>query len=46
MLKVEADLDALVQSGVLEPVTTSEWAMPLVPVSRKVGEFGPVETLR
>ncbi|XP_057682804.1 uncharacterized protein K02A2.6-like [Corythoichthys intestinalis] len=33
--KVEADLDALVKSGVLEPVTTSEWATPIVPVPKK-----------
>lgn len=26
--KVETDLDALVKNGVLEPVTTSEWATP------------------
>lgn len=45
--KVEADLDALVESGVLEAVTTSEWAMPIVPVPpKKMVESGPVRTLR
>ena len=35
--KVEADLDALVKNGALEPVTTSEWATPIVPVPQKDG---------
>lgn len=34
-LKVEAELDGLVKSGVLEPVSTSEWATPIVPVMKK-----------
>ncbi|XP_039469023.1 uncharacterized protein K02A2.6-like [Oreochromis aureus] len=33
--KVESNLDALVKNGVLEPVTTSEWATPIVPVPKK-----------
>ncbi|KAJ8015940.1 hypothetical protein DPEC_G00001920 [Dallia pectoralis] len=35
--KVEADLDALVNNKVLEPVTVSEWATPIVPVLKKDG---------
>ncbi|XP_061892151.1 uncharacterized protein K02A2.6-like [Entelurus aequoreus] len=35
--KVGDELDALVKSGVLEPVTVSEWATPIVPVPKKTG---------
>lgn len=35
--KVEAELDRLEKSGVLEPVSTSEWATPIVPVMKKDG---------
>ncbi|XP_051792932.1 uncharacterized protein K02A2.6-like [Acanthochromis polyacanthus] len=35
--KVEADLVAMVKNGVLESVTTSEWATPIVPVPKKDG---------
>lgn len=35
--KVEADLDALVKNGVLEPVTPSEWATAIVQVPKKDG---------
>ena len=35
--KVEADVDALVKNGVLEPVTISEWATAIVPLQKKDG---------
>lgn len=34
-LKVEAELESLVKSGVLEPVSRYEWATPIVPVIKK-----------
>ncbi len=37
--KVEADLDAMVKNGVLKPVTTSEWATPIVLVPKNLVEF-------
>ncbi|XP_061745073.1 uncharacterized protein K02A2.6-like [Nerophis ophidion] len=37
IVKVGDELDALVKSGVLEPVTVSEWATPIVPVPKKTG---------
>lgn len=33
--KVEAELESLVKSGVLEPISRSEWATPIVPVMKK-----------
>nr|XP_055038341.1 uncharacterized protein K02A2.6-like [Misgurnus anguillicaudatus] len=37
--KVEAELERLVQAGVLRPVHTSEWATPIVPVLKKDGSL-------
>lgn len=34
---MEADLDTLVKTGVLEPVTISEWATPIVAGPKKDG---------
>ena len=35
--KIEKELDCLEQQGVIEPVTFSEWAAPIVPVLKKNG---------
>ena len=35
--KIEKELDRLVQQGVIEPVTLSQWAAPIVPVLKKDG---------
>ena len=36
-VKIEKELDRLEQDGVIEPVTFSEWAAPIVPVLKKDG---------
>lgn len=33
--KVEKEIESLIQSGVLEPVSQSDWATPIVPVLKK-----------
>ncbi|MCY3927857.1 MAG: retroviral-like aspartic protease family protein [Acidobacteria bacterium] len=35
--KIEEELDRLVKQGVIEPITFSEWAAPIVPVLKKDG---------
>ena len=35
--KIEAELDRLEQTGVIEPVQISDWAAPIVPVLKKDG---------
>ena len=35
--KIEQELDRLVKQGVIEPITFSEWAAPIVPVLKKDG---------
>ena len=35
--KIEKELDCLVKQGVIEPITFSEWAAPIVPVLKKDG---------
>lgn len=37
--KVERELDRLQQEGIIEPVTFSEWAAPIVPVSKPDGSI-------
>ena len=35
--KIEQELNRLVKQGVIEPITFSEWAAPIVPVLKKDG---------
>ena len=35
---MEQELERLQRDGVIEPVRFSEWAAPVVPVSRKIGD--------
>ncbi|XP_063542080.1 uncharacterized protein K02A2.6-like [Cydia strobilella] len=35
--RVDAELDAMLRSGVIEPVDCADWATPLVPVTKKDG---------
>lgn len=37
--KVEAELESMVQSGILEKVESSRWATPIVPVLKKNGQI-------
>ncbi|XP_026671356.1 uncharacterized protein K02A2.6-like [Ceratina calcarata] len=37
--KIEKELDRLVEAGILEQVTTSDWATPIVPVPKANGEL-------
>ena len=37
--KVEAELERLVEEGIVEPVTFSEWAAPIIPVMKGDGSI-------
>lgn len=37
--KVEAEIDRLVEIGILTPVSNSEWGSPVVPILKKTGEL-------
>ena len=43
---VDQELDRLEAAGVIQSVPTSEWAAPIVVVSKKMGKLGYVETTR
>lgn len=37
--KVEAEIDRLVEMGILTPISNSEWGSPVVPIIKKSGEI-------
>lgn len=43
--KVEKELESMVEAGILEKVESSRWATPIVPVLKKMVEFGSAAIL-